>query len=215
MDYTEIYEKMFEYGLRCLSLGQTPVYEDYEYGIESDKIVLKRYLRPRKINPIVVPDVFDVIGTGAFRCKSLEGITFGSRVREFRKSSICCKNWCVLDLSNCYNLKKFDSFSIEAKYLDSLYINSNILDNMHIDYWDVNVRYLDIKSNSSVYLYVCGFYSSLYSIYVTGEELVLTDEVMKLYNNGKLKIYFNNEPLSHYKDRIRSLGATKIIEAGE
>lgn len=82
--------------------------DGYKCGVDivNKRIILLEYLKTRKSNPIVVPNIFDEIGQNVLQyCYKLSGIKFGDRVEIIHKNAFSdLGNIDYIDLRDCNNL---------------------------------------------------------------------------------------------------------------
>lgn len=129
-------ESIFDYYNRALALGDDKkeiIIEGFSCDVDivNKKIILLKYLKPRKMSPVVVPNVFDEIGNNALcDCYKLSGIEFGNRINIIHESAFAyLSNISIIDLRKCTNLK---SIGKKAFYNTYVNIELNINDSLKI-----------------------------------------------------------------------------------
>lgn len=189
-------QELIYYYTRQIMLGQKAIYNDYEYDVVNEKLRAVKYLRYRARNPIIVPDVFEIIGDRCFSsCKNIQGISLGKNIRKLEYSPFggCYK---LFNLEFNEHLQDLGYFELSYNYISSL------------DFPDSLSHFENICLDSLPFLKQISF----------GENICLYDpfnfknlKIRESEDNHIEKIYFNSHNLSLLNFNSSGLNCKVII----
>lgn len=206
LDNLSLRKELINYYTRQVFLGQTPVYNGYEYDVvDNDKLRATKFVKYRTRNPIKIPDVFEIIGDKCFsRCRNLQGIYLGEHIQKLGYNPFeGCYKLSILEFND--NLQDLGSFKLSVNLISYISFPDSLV---HFDCIELNqLQFLNqISFGENICLYepfdfkklkIWQFNDeSIVDIYFYSDNLSLVN--FHSMSNFKGHIIINNKDFTEY-----------------